>query len=161
MIEHLRAWAIPASYTLLPIEMASDAATAMLLAIALQESKGEYRRQISGPARGFWQFEWSGVFNTLTHYQTRKPLEKALATLRYVPDPEVCVRAIEHNDVLAAAFARCLLWSYPEPLPSRDEPDDGWRQYLETWRPGKPHYATWRSHYARAWALTVPDAAQG
>ena len=37
--------------------MDSAKARVMLLAIGLQESRFEHRRQIGGPARGFWQFE--------------------------------------------------------------------------------------------------------
>src|SRR5690606_38643231 len=72
--------AIWPAYALLPSRMDSDRATVMLLAIGLQESRFEHRRQIKGPARGFWQFERGrGVRGVLTH-----PATAALAR-------EVCV----------------------------------------------------------------------
>src|SRR5690606_35531315 len=60
--------AIWPAYALLPSRMDSDRATVMLLAIGLQESRFEHRRQIKGPARGFWQFErGGGVRGVMTH----------------------------------------------------------------------------------------------
>ena len=44
----------------LPDRMLSDEAVTMMLAIGYQESRFEHRRQIRGPARGFWQFEHGG-----------------------------------------------------------------------------------------------------
>jgi hypothetical protein len=65
--------------------------------------------------------------------------------------------AIEHNDILAACFARLLLWTDPRLLPQGPERAvDGWAQYLATWRPGKPHAATWGGHFSTAWASDLP-----
>lgn len=163
MIGHLIAFSIPAAYTLLPPSMHSRAATALMLAIALQESRIEYRRQQPlragmpyGPARGFWQFEKNGgVAGVLLHPKTRPYAESAAAALKYPADPGACHEAITHNDVLAAVFARLLLWTLPEPLPSPANPDEAWRQYLSAWRPGKPHPETWASFYERAWDVVA------
>ena len=54
--------------------------------------------------------------------------------------------AIEHNDILAAGFARLNLWKTPHPMPITEE--DGWRVYVDIWRPGKPD----RERWAHAWA---------
>ena len=63
--------AIYPGLALLPKQMSSPAAIAMLLTIGLQESKFIYRRQVGGPARGFYQFEqMGGVAGVLHHYQT-------------------------------------------------------------------------------------------
>jgi len=62
---------------------------------------------------------------------------------------------LEHNDTLAAAFARCLLWTLPDNLPGEHDPADGWRCYVKAWRPGKPNPETWDNFYQRAWALTL------
>lgn len=51
---------IPAAARLLPGVAFTPEAKVMLLAIGLQESRFEHRRQIKGPARGFWQFEAGG-----------------------------------------------------------------------------------------------------
>ena len=46
---------------LLPAKMESPQAVVMLLAIGLQESRFEYRRQMgNGPAKSFWQAEQGG-----------------------------------------------------------------------------------------------------
>lgn len=156
MMQQLRDYAIPAAYTLLPPALASREATALLLAIALQESDGlRARRQYEGgPARGFWQCERGGaVAGVLRHHATRAIIARVCEQLVYPPDVGACYVAIEHNDVLAAAFARCLLWTLPDSLPGPEQADAAWAQYLEAWRPGQPHPETWGDYYARAWAL--------
>ena len=52
-------------------------------------------------------------------------------------------------------FARLLLWTVPAALPTRQNPDESWRHYLEAWRPGKPHRQTWDGFYAEAWLLVT------
>jgi hypothetical protein len=67
-----------------------------------------------------------------------------------VPATDAAVyAALEHDDVLAAAFARLLLWTDPEPLPAVGEVQRAWALYLRTWRPGKPHRQTWDALYAQ------------
>lgn len=158
MLEQLLRFAIPAAYTLLPSAMASDRATAMLLAIGLQESRLLHRRQLfGGPARSFLQFERIGVAGVMSHRSSRVIIAHAIETLRYTPSVEVCYEAIEHNDVLAMCFGRCLLWTLPSSLPHRDQADEAWQQYLKAWRPGKPHKDTWPECYAKAWAAVAPN----
>jgi hypothetical protein len=159
MLLHAHAHTIPAAYALLPAAMCSDAATAMLLAIALQESRFEERRQIeNGPARGFWQFErGGGVRGVLTHPSTEPHISKVLAALRYGGATTTdCHEAITHNDVLACVFARLLLWSMPGKLPDKHRPEKGWTQYLRGWRPGKPHPETWDGNFGVAWDIVQP-----
>lgn len=151
---YLFAHVVPAAFALLPPAMGSETASAMLLAIALQESKCQHRQQIGGPANGFWQFEkGGGVAGVLTHRATAAHARRICDTLRYEPNAFACYQAIQDNDVLACCFARLLLWTVPGPLAARDESQVGWRQYLEGWRPGKPHPQTWDAHFARAWEM--------
>ena len=64
---------------LLPAKMDSPQARAMLKAIALQESRFEHRKQIGGPARGFWQFEQGGgVRGVLNHPYSREHIRRIL-----------------------------------------------------------------------------------
>lgn len=154
MIGHLLAFSIPAAYTILPPAMDSRAATAMLLTIALQESRVEYRRQMhGGPARSFYQFELTGVRGVLSHPASRDVIANAMRLMKYSPDDIAAYVAIEHNDVLATCFARCLLWTLPQDLPTREQPEEAWQQYLAAWRPGKPHPDTFARFFARAWDL--------
>lgn len=155
MIDHVRRFILPAAYDLLPPVMASDQATAMLLAIGWQESRFAYRRQVNGPARGFWQFEsGGGVAGVLSHQDTKTLARKALVALAYPhePTPHGVHMALEHNDVLAAVFARLLLWTLPGTLPQKFEPDTGWFQYVSGWRPGKPHPDVWSQSWSMGWA---------
>lgn len=144
--------ALEPALKLLPANMDSLAARAMVISICLQESRLEHRRQIGGPARGYAQFEQGGgVRGVLTHPASKPHIEAVCAALDYEPEPEACYIAIEHNDILAAAFARLLLWTLPDPLPAANEVEKAWRQYIAAWRPGKPHPASWPRCYSQAW----------
>ena len=141
---------------LLPANMDSPPARAMLIAIALQESRMIHRRQIGGPARGYWQFEQGGgVRGVLTHPVSKTHIQTVLSELDYAYDSDAgeCYIAIEHNDILAAAFARLLLYTLPDALPARNAPGTAWSQYLKAWRPGKPHRDTWDAFYEQAWEI--------
>lgn len=140
-----------AAVALLPPKWDSPQAWAMLYAISMQESRLDERRQIGGPARSFWQFELGGIRGVLTHPASQPAIRTVLDRLDYNYDPQTSYVAIEHNDVLAFAYARCLLWTLPDALPERNEPDVGWAQYTAAWRPGKPHRETWDAIYAKAW----------
>ena len=161
MIEIVDAWVLPTAYQLLPSEMRSPEAHAMLLAIGLQETGFLERRQLEGgPARGLWQFErGGGTAGVLSHPDSKPHAMKVLRELHY-PEPAVAAVhvALEHNDILAAAFARLLLWTLPDRLPKRGQPWVAWAQYLKAWRPGEPRRATWSAYYTRAWEITADVA---
>jgi hypothetical protein len=138
---------------LLPDSMDTPAARAMLLAIGLQESRFEHRRQEGGPARGFFQFELGGgVAGVLQHHSSKGIAMDALKRLQYGLNAREAYEAIEHNDLLAAAFARLLLWTLPVRLPGPNDYDHSWGQYLAAWRPGRPHRETWNTFYWQAWS---------
>jgi hypothetical protein len=158
----------PVAAALLPAPMSTPAAWAMLVAIGRQESAFLYRRQVAGrrgheavygPARGFWQFEeGGGVAGVLEHPSTRTIALDVLNTLGYRQMTARAVHAaLEHHDVLAAVFARLLLWTHAGALPLADDAERGWAAYVGTWRPGKPHHDVWGGHFAAAWAVDLPD----
>ena len=132
----------------------------MMLCIALQESgpqlEARYQNSPSsspGPARSFWQFEsGGGCAGVLTH-RASKDLAHALCRECTVqPHAAAVWRAMEGHDILAAGFARLLLWTLPEPLPAMES--DGWTQYMSAWRPGKPHRDAWSRNWPVATAAT-------
>jgi hypothetical protein len=150
--------AINPALSLLPSKMDSDAARVMLLAIGLQESRFKYRAQKTsdpyrkGPARGFWQFErGGGVVGVMTHRAT-KDLAEALCKARGTPFDSSLIHArLEFDDVLAAGFARLLLWADYKPLPKVDaDHEEAWDCYIRSWRPGKPHRHTWDEFHQQA-----------
>lgn len=161
MIDLVAFYVIPTALAILPSSMDSIEARAHMLAIGLQEGDQlKARRQYNGPAKGFWQFEQTGgVRGVLTHPKTRSHALTVLELLRYdaTLPPEALERtvylAIEHNDLLAAVFARLNLWWLPGPLARRDEPGKAWEQYLAAWRPGKPHEPTWAANHQKAWQI--------
>lgn len=143
---------LPAAFALLPPRLDSPEARVEMIAIGLQESRFEHRRQIRGPAHGFWQFEsGGGVRGVLTHHASKPLITPVLAALQYQPSD--CYFALIDNDVLAAVFARLLLWTHPAPLPALGDADGAWRYYLECWRPGKPHPGTWKALYDEAMTM--------
>lgn len=125
-------------------------------AIALQESGQRARFQVlstghPGAARGFWQFEaGGGVRGVMRHARTRQAAQRLCAAC-LVRFEEVAIwRALEGHDVLAAGLARLLVFSDGAALPTTA--GAGWKYYLRTWWPGKPHPVAWASH----WAATQP-----
>ncbi|MCY1373568.1 hypothetical protein D9M69_608520 [compost metagenome] len=133
--------------------MTSLQAELMLLAIGLQESRFEHRRQIGGPARGFWQFEKGGGVRGVLEHAKAGPFARDLCAARGVPaTAETVYQALERDDVLAAGIARLFLFTNPNPLPAVGECAAAWDYYLATWRPGKPHRRTWDALYAQAMA---------
>lgn len=136
--------------SLLPERMNTPRARAMLMAIALQESDLKHRRQVNGPARGYFQFEKAGIRGVLTHGATSELAGAICRQLDIVPSVADVYQAIEFNDPLAVAFARLLLWTDPAPLPDQHHDRDGWAIYLRTWRPGKPHPQRWSGAFGVA-----------
>lgn len=132
----IRAGALTTALRLLPSRMTSPEAEAMLLAIGLQESLLIHRRQIGGPARGLLQFETGGVRGVLEHQASRQPARAVCAARGVQPTTAAVYAALEHDDVLAMAIARLLLWTDPKPLPELGDADAAWALYLRTWRPG-------------------------
>ncbi len=149
---------VPVALGWLPAKMSSPEGVAMLLAIGLQESKFEHRKQVGGPAKGFWQFELGGgVKGVLTHPVTQPLVLPVLKLLGYEQDSRACYDAIQHNDVLACVFARLLLWTVPGRLPTSRQPEKGWMQYNDGWRPGKPHPESWEKNFDLAWDLVETE----
>lgn len=131
----------------LPVNMTSPEAVVMLVAIGIQESNFFDRRQTNGPARGFWQFEEAGVKGVLNHRSSASHAKRLCEVRQVAPDARSVHKRLEFDDVLAAGFARLLLWTDPQALPKVDKRDDAWRLYLRTWRPGRPRPEHWgRSH---------------
>lgn len=145
---------LPTAAALLPPVMDSPEAWNLLLAIGRQESRFQFRRQQpNGPARGFFQFELGGVEGVLEHPSSHSSAVSVLKAMGYpLADAKVIQLALEHNDILAACFARLLLWTDLRSLPPSDNPTQGWLIYLATWRPGKPRPETWAANFNAAWA---------
>ncbi len=159
LLDTIQHEAIGPALKLLPARMDSPEARVMLLAIGLQESRFMYRYQKlmgkpyqKGPARGFWQFErGGGVVGVMTHEATKAHAER-ICGLQKVPFDSVLVHArLETDDVLAAAFARLLLWADRKALPKLDAShDEAWDCYIRGWRPGKPHRSSWDAFHVQA-----------
>lgn len=150
---------LPATLRALPSKMNSTEACALLVAIALQESGLVFRRQIGGPARGFWQFEMGGLKGVMTHLATRPIIEELLRNMQYGLSTQISYDAIEDNDVLACAFARLLLWTNSKPLPKANDAEGAWQYYLFCWRPGAPRRADWTENFSSGWAAVEQPGA--
>lgn len=155
--------AIRPALDLLPAGMDTRAAHVMLLAAGLQESRLLNRAQktsdpyVKGPARGLWQFERGGaVLHVLTHHTTARLAREVCKACGVLPDQVAVHERLEFDDVLAACFARLLLWSDPHPLPPvLADHETAWQCYLRCWRPGKPHRDTWDEFHAQAVAQVI------
>ena len=151
---------------LLPRGMDTPRARVLLLAIGLQESRLTHRRQLvgnppksTGPATGLWQFErGGGCAGVLTHEASQDLMRWACRVCKAKPTPYSLWRALQWDDILAAAAARLLLFTDPHTLPSITDPGAAWECYIRVWRPGKPHPASWGALHAQA--LAAVEAAQ-
>ena len=143
----------------------------MLLAIGLQESRFQQRRQLvgspprpTGPAKSFWQAELGGGMVTgLLRYHDAKlrDVVHGLCAVRGVaPAARDVWDAIEHDDVLAAGLARLLLFTDPARLPGLGDEEGAWQLYLRTWRPGAftRGTATKRAELRQKWAKNYAQA---
>lgn len=126
-----------------------------VLTIALQESGLRRRRQVvaggteTGPASSFWQFEaGGGCKGLLEHYMTKECMRGLCNDFNVTPTPQGLWEAMRYHDVIAAIAARLLIYTLPSKLPTTAA--EGWKQYTEAWRPGKPHPHTWASAWATA-----------
>lgn len=150
---------ITPALSILPPQMRSDEARAMLLAIAMQESGLRHRVQMQGgPARGLWQFERGtektrgGVTGVLMHRSTRTLADVVCKHQGVSATPDAVYAALAENDALACQFARLLLYTVPAPLPGRSGQGEAWRQYATmSWNPGKPRPEKWAGNWSAAW----------
>jgi len=156
--------AIVPALRVLPRCMDSKEARLLLLAIGLQESRFEYRRQLGGgPARGFFQFEEGtresrgGVWGAYLHPASNEYLRLLSHERDCEFTPRSIYHRIEHDDVLAAGVARLLLWTDPKPLPAIGERQKAWDYYKRTWNPGKPKPRSWNSYYQCATREIQPE----
>lgn len=147
--------AINRAFALLPLKMDSRQARLVHAAIGFQESKFLERRQIitvmregkkvnapEGPATGFWQFEsGGGVKGVMTHPAVSASARQVCHACGVPFVQDAIWKALQVDDVLAAALARLLMWTDSAPLPKSE--GEAWAMYARTWRPGKPHPETW------------------
>lgn len=161
-IDYVQGSVLPAALRLLPPHLSGDEATAMLLAVGLQESCGLTCRGLvnGGPGErvSFWRLDVDAVQRTLEHRATQMPLAAALATLRYDwnAPPEKLLGVLAHNDVAAACVARCLLFTSPVPLAGPNVAGAGWDAYRAAWRPERPRRSTWNNFFQLAWQRVSP-----
>lgn len=134
---------------------ASVQAARFQLAIALQESNLNHRRQVgtngeeNGPASSFWQFEvGGGCKGVLRHAATSAHMFALCDAYGVKPEPTALWEAMRFHDIVAAITARLLIYTLPHKLPETEA--EGWAQYLEAWRPGKPHPERWGQCWAEA-----------
>jgi hypothetical protein len=136
----------------------SPDARRFLLAIALQESGLAHRRQMSGgtesgPAASFWQFEaGGGCKGVLTHPAAATKMRAFCDVFNVDQTPAGLWEAMRYHDIIAAIAARLLIYTLPSKLPATA--DEGWKQYLSAWRPGRPRPETWQANWDLA-SLTV------
>lgn len=153
---YIRDIVMPAAFQMLPYKMATRPALAFVLAAGYQESNLEHRKQIGGPALGFWGFEpgqdkaWDGL---LSRGDTGETLRIILKYMSYSEDTKADV--LRHQDILAAVAARLLIWTHASPLPKEHEIEGGYRQYDWLWRPGEKRHEDWRESWKMGWKLAA------
>ncbi len=157
--------ALVPALSILPAQMDTPEARVMLLSIGLQESRFQYRQQIGGPARGFWQCEQGtqksrgGIWGFYLHPASRYWMSVLCQARGVAFDPVAIYSAIDTDDVLAAGVARLGLFTDPQSLPAVSDATGSWSLYQRVWRPGKPHPDTWPALHAQAVVAIVTEQA--
>lgn len=135
--------AILPALRMLPAAMDSIQARVVLLTISGQEADFRHRYQVlntpgvKGPARGLWQFERGGGTAGVLRHSSSKSHARSFAQQRLGSTDVAAVwMALEHDDILAAIYARLLLWTDPKALPEVGDVEGAWQLYLRCWRPG-------------------------
>lgn len=150
-VADFRAHILSPALALLPARMDSPEARVLVTAICLQESGLAHRVQVGGPAHGLAQFErGGGCAGVLAHPSTYRLSRMLCAAEGIHADATAVYDALPTNDILAVAFARLLLFTDPEPLPTVGDVDGAWEFYRRNWRPGLPHPHAWPGNYGRA-----------
>lgn len=151
-LEKIRRIIIEPALDLLPPGLGGNRAELMLLAIGLEESDFLERRPASGPERGFWRMgPEDDIVGAVLRHPGTAPLAVAACDLRSVPPIEERVFAeLEHDDLLAAVFARLRLHVEGERLPAVGEVAEAWDLYCRAWCPATRDRRGWDRHYARA-----------
>jgi hypothetical protein len=157
LLDSILRTAIEPALSLLPPKMTSDKARLGLLAITLQEAEAIHRVQFGGgPAHGLWQFEEGGGVKGVMQHPNSRDFARALCSVRRLPfDRHIVWEALPNDDLLAAGFARLLLWTGFKPLPDMDAQDAWWDYYEDLWRPGKPRPKDWPKNFAQARAQVL------
>ncbi len=160
MLREIDESAVAPALRLLPAGMDTPRTRVQMLAIGLQESGLKERVQRGGgPAHGLWQFErGGGVTGVLEHPASGVYADRVCRARGVDAYALHAWLALATDDVLAAAFARLLLWTDPHKMPN--DAAGGWQLYLRTWRPGKPRPGTWEWHYTQAedWVMRGIDS---
>lgn len=132
----------------------SREARVLMIAIAAQESRITYRRQLGGgPARSYFQIEPQTCKAVIAKWPPAIP---ALRQLNIEPFQTTAKTQnwLEFNDFGACLIARGILAMDPLRLPEIGDEDGAWEYYcVRTWRPGKPHRHTWGGCYEQARAV--------
>ncbi len=145
-----------AASQLWPAKMIQIESRALMLAVGLQTSRFEHRRQVQGAGRGFWGFDQSGaIHSVLQHPSTRGAIRYVLDKLRYDDSSWTSYVACESNDILAMSFARMLLWIVPGPLPVRGAHQAAWIYYCNAFLPTAVNRETWNAFYDEAWSYVL------
>lgn len=147
----------PTFRELLPGKFDSPEARVLLLAIFIQESDLAYRKQVGGPAMGLAQFEQGGgVRGVLNHPASRTYVRMVCQHRAVAPTERDLYMALSHDDLLACAIARLLLWTDPDPLPAVGNEQAAFDYYRTNWRPGAWNRdpegvrSRWHRSYAKA-----------
>jgi hypothetical protein len=131
---------------LLPWQMNTQDAWALLLTFGMQESLLQHRRQLirragrlvpEGPAKGLWQFERGGGCKGIVEHHTSRYWTHHICKVRGVQFNATGLwNGLETDDVLAAAAARLLIFTDPHRLPVASDERGAWNLYIRVWRPG-------------------------
>jgi len=143
----------------LPSNMDTSAAHAMLLAAALHQSGLHWRRahndtREAWPERSFWGLTEADIRAALTDPNTDDLAAMACREAKLAPVTRTVHRALEQGayDRLACQLARLRLWSDPKPLPRAryDAEGEAFLCFTRTFQPRERRASNWREYWRAA-----------
>lgn len=128
---------IEAGLALLPVTLRTAQAKILLYATSRQENPKRLPKQVGGPAVGDYQFESGGGVRGVLEHSSTSALAASVCKARGIAVLRLTVyEALQHDPVLAAAFARLFYYTDPGRIPAVGDEQGAWDVYLRTWRPG-------------------------
>lgn len=128
---------IEAGLALLPVTMRTAHRKVLLYATSRQENPKRLPKQVGGPAVSDYQFESGGGVRGVLEHPSTAALAASVCKARGLTASRLTVyEALQHDQVLAAAFAGLLYYTDAGRLPAVGDEQGAWDVYLRTWRPG-------------------------
>ena len=126
------------------LKMWSYDAEELILRTGAAESHYKYLRQISGPARSFWQVESATCLDNISNYLIYRPdkldlvakISQTSSDIITELDDNSATKMLTHNIAFAICNARIKYWRIPKKIPNRHDIEAQGEYYIKYYNAG-------------------------